>query len=166
MTEEEINAILYSNAEKRGCFKKLSINELIEIMDFCKKKFKNDKNNWSIIKAEKYCKDDNNHTLSLCLNLQYFYTQYGKRKRKVIGFEKFIKALWVNTNSKGIMKPIKKKPTIANTKDLKKFLEDMKVIKSKYLICNNNMLIEIISKNIETGYTLATLRGLYYKKNR
>jgi hypothetical protein len=168
MVEKEIIAVLttYPYRSKLSPFEKMQVIELCEIMDFCKSVFKNNKGNWSVLKAVEFCKGNDIEVFSLYMNLLSFYKQYSERKKVFKGFRTFVIHIRRRVNTKGLFKESKDMPTLLDNSKLKPFLQEMKGIKYKYLNSTDDLFIKIISNSIDTGLTYSTLKKYYYNKYR
>lgn len=148
---------------KSNIFDKLSVEDLCDIMDFCEKKFKTDKNNWSVKLFEKFCYENDNFVLGPHLILRDFHSKYTKRKKPNKTFYDFLERLRHYSYVKGIMKPIDNQMKLRDKKKLKEFIKHMILIKTKFLTGSNEMMYELISKKINTGRTISQLKKLNYQ---
>lgn len=165
MNDIEICSLLTFPSRYKNQIKNLSVLELCDIMRYCEKRFKNNKNNWSVKLAEEFCKKNDSYVLTLHGNLSDFYIVYAKRKRKNQSFKRFLEALWRNTCSKGLLKPISRKLKLSEDADIKSFLEGFKLLKNKYLEGTDEMVIKMIYDNVETGRKISTLRNYYSSRD-
>lgn len=149
----------------RPQFKKMSILQLNQIMIFIQLELKNKKKNWSISLLEIFLEKNKIQIFTI----ELFYKEYSHRKKHIKTFEnlliryksrekvKFEKFIKTNIDPLGKIELINKSQSVVN-----EFLKELKLIKGKYLIGKDDDFIEIISKNIKTGYTQSTLRNYYY----
>jgi len=144
-------------------FKKKSVLELQQIMTFLKQELKI--KNWSINYLDNFL-EKNKIQIS---TLKFFYKEYSKRKKRLKTFEKLLSRYELREEKKieKFMKTkidsyIKIELIHKSQSEVTKFLKELKNIKIKYLVGKDNDFIEIISKNINTGYSKSTLRNYYY----
>ena len=162
MEKEKIIAIFKQDPKKNYIFKNHSVNDLICMMEYLELNLKTKKGNWSVRRLKKF----NNNCFISDMNIKRFYLQYAIRKKRNKVFENFTNKLGRFIDDKKIFpislrdpKPLK----IIDKENVKLFLEELKLLKAKYLSGSNENLLDLISTNIETGLQKTTLRNYFYK---
>lgn len=164
MNEQDIISSLRTS-NGANPFKRNSVKELCYIMEFLKRKIKNQKGNWSKQEFLKLAEELNLNEYHVEYNIELFYLQYSTRKKPIKTFELFLNS-FQNTRIKSYKKFNRKyiddkKLYIKDPKYLKDFLFEIKKVKNNYLSGEDNFIIDLIFKNIETFCTKKTLRNYY-----
>jgi len=163
MTEKEIIKTLsrenISIADNQ--FERKSVKEMVEIINFVKPIARDKNGNWTQKGIKEFAKKYKIQWGILVLQLRCLSQEYSVRKKKIKGLDKVTNLMYSNFFR------IKRKNTkisLKNKKNIISFLEDLKRIKIKHLKTTNEAFIELVSKNIDTGYTKNTLLNYFIEK--
>lgn len=176
MEESEILHFFQISYTNKVKFNKLSIKELVGLMEYIDLKLKTDKGNYSIEKLNIFC---SKHKLKSGVNaetLKKFYDEYSRRKKPKLKFKNFLDKINsdfnLNTNnfhySTKDKKPKVLKVVIKNKKKTKQqvtkeFIKGLKDLKNAYIEGSNEDFIKVICKNFELKYSEGTIRNFFYE---
>lgn len=139
------------------------INLLIKIEFYNKKQYK-----WQIKKIDKFMPfiDMSTKEFILFLNSFFKYYYWGlKNKKGKKGVLDFLKTL-ENRDLKEIESNISNGYKFKEGEVPLKFVQEMKVLKEKYLCVSHNYFVKFIYENFNTNYTEQTLRRYYFDNEK